>query len=227
MCNVRKAMAALLVLVLSLSIAFSASAATSPTEAPVWDRHIYTATDNTDTYFPENGAVFGYSIATDGATLLNVNASTANTSATADEALDGDKKVVSITQIGSGTYGIGEMTNGSNVKTLTVNSDKKVTIAAKAFRKTNVSNLIMNGTEVAIKANAFNGSSAKTVTIAVPNVETCDNLQLNKKAFNGLKKVTIKVSKSKMSTAEFKKLKAKMKKKYGKKFGKSILLKRV
>ena len=127
-------------------------------------------------------------------------------------ARDINNKKVWINQIGTGSKGIFDSQKGRCVKSVTIGSPVKVTVAAKAFAGSNVNILRLKSQNIVIKPNAFNGTKKADARIyIIPPKKTAASITVSSGSFKGLNaKSVISVSASAMSVAEFNKLRTKL-----------------
>lgn len=114
-------------------------------------------------------------------------------------------------QVGNGAAGAFD----AAVKTVIVNSaESEVLISTNAFNNSNVKTVEVNTPSVRIAKNAFQGTKTKNAIIKINGAKKAADVKVVKGSFKGLsKKARIVVSKKSMTKKQFKKLKAKLKKK--------------
>lgn len=204
----KKGFAAVLTAVCVTLTGVSAFAATSPSKAPA-------ATNYVDTNKQDHEETTVVSVINTNGTAGTVTKITANSGKNQDAtvlkvARNASGKKVPITVVGDGKKGVLASKAGKKVTKVKIASKSKVTVKAYAFKSSKVKKFTIAG-KVSIKKNAFKGTGKKNPTIAV-QVKKASDVSLAKGAFNGLNsKAKVVVSKSKMSSKEFKKLTKKLK----------------
>ena len=204
-----KRMAALLlILVMSFALVLDASAAGSPTTGPetqVENPGYDTATDLDTNTQDHNRTTVTTEVKSDAATVKKVESE--DRYVTLEVARDQNNEAVSITKIGDGSNGVFSSKSGQKITSVTISSDKKVTLNTKAMRKSKVSKIVVKSRKIKIYKDAFNGTKQKKVKIYLKGSKKASDVTLAKGAFKGLSKDSqIIVSKKSMSASQFKKL---------------------
>lgn len=126
-------------------------------------------------------------------------------------ARDKDNKKHLITQVGNGKIGVFDSKKGRCVKSVTIGSTKKVTVAPNAFKNSSV-NILRLKSKMVFKANAFKGTNnaAMKIYVIAPK-KTAADFSFASGAFTGLSdKAVFTVTADAMTAAEFNKLKSKL-----------------
>ena len=119
-----------------------------------------------------------------------------------------------IQTIGNGTKGVFDSQKGRVIKTALVSSKaSKVTIAANAFKGSNIQTLKLQSKKITVSANAFKGTQVKNAKIYLmgPQRRTAADVTISKGSFSGLSKTSVfTVTKDTMNWAEYQKLRSKL-----------------